>query len=689
MSQVTLQGPLFGASPAAAAPNGVPGVIADPPPAVTQLASGHLLQGEVVGRNEQGQTLVKTELGTLAVTTKAQLPTGSQVTLQIRTAGAQIQIAVLQVDGHAPHLRGSGPAVAAATAQPAAAAPAASPAPRQVTDQVVRPSAGLPGTIADPPAGLAKLPPGTLLQGAVLGRDAAGHYLVRTEFGTLPLTTDVQLASGNRVSLRVTSVLPQVQVLVTPAEGPQAGTGGAARATGPVGTGPVAAGPVPAGINPTAGSQPGPMALRAAASPHTASTVDVLTLGQTVRALVISTAAPWSPGVQPAGAALLAGTALLPGAATDAVPGLPPLRAGAAIQLHIIQVTPPDLPPPGAKPSGQAGSSPSGAAQAGTGQTSPGAPAPPGGLPQQGPPPPAAGSVRLEGLVTGSTASGQPQVQTAAGLLTLQIGAQLPAGTRLALDLPTQQLAALTPPGVPGATPLALPAAGSDANSLAYSWPALQLALEGLERLDAAEARALLSQQGPTAPLPQPGPRLSSAMLFFINALTGGDPGAWLGELMGGHAQRRLERAGQGDLLARLRGDLGGLARLTDAAGESWRLLPIPLYDGQQLQQMRLFLRQRRDGSKGRGKDAEATRFLLEVSLTRLGDLQLDGLVRRKRFDLILRSRQSLPQPMRQDISAIFTAANEASGSEGSITFQDSPDWQPMPIGAAATGLVV
>jgi hypothetical protein len=692
MSQVTLQGPFVSASPTTAAPHGVPGVIADPPPAVTQLASGHLLQGEVVGRNDQGQTLVRTELGTLAVTTKAQLPTGSQVTLQIRTAGAQIQIAVLQVDGHAPHLRGSGPAVAAAAAPPSGPAatgppPAVSPPAGQPTPQAGRPAAGLPGTIANPPASIANLPTGSLLQGAVLGRDAAGHYLVRTEFGTLPLTTDVQLASGNRVSLQVTSVVPQVQVLVSPAEAaPQGALSGAARLG--AGSGGLGAGAGQAG--------------QGAASPHIATTVDILTVGQAVRAVVAGP--PATPAQAPQPATLPGGTgplaAGLPGATAEAASGPLSLPVGAAVQLRIIQVTPPGTAGFGPAGAGLAGSgvagvgpaglvlsgaAPAGVAPTGGGQAAAGSPPLPAGSPAQAAPPPAAGSIRLEGLVTGNTPPGQPQVQTLAGLLTLQIGSQLPAGTRLALDLPQQQLAALTAQTLPQG----LPEAAGGPLSLAYAWPALQLALDGLETLDAAEARALLSPQGPATPLPQPGARLSSAMLFFINALAGGNPGAWLGDLLGGQAGKRLERAGQSELLNRLRGDLGGMSRLAEAGGDNWRLLPIPLYNNGQVQQMRMFLRRRRDGSKQRGKDGEATRFVLEVSLTRLGDLQLDGLVRPKRFDLILRSRQSLPLAMRQDISAIFESANGATGFEGSITFQDSPDWQPMPISATASGMVV
>ena len=121
-------------------------------------------------------------------------------------------------------------------------------------------------------------------------------------------------------------------------------------------------------------------------------------------------------------------------------------------------------------------------------------------------------------------------------------------------------------------------------------------------------------------------------------------------------------------------------------------LLPIPFFDGQQIQQLRLFLRRDSGGGASGGDGEEATRFVLEVSLTRLGDLQLDGLVRGKRFDLILRTREGLPDAMRGDILQIFQDANEVAGYKGALTFQSSRDWSLIPLETSNSehaGLVV
>ena len=97
-----------------------------------------------------------------------------------------------------------------------------------------------------------------------------------------------------------------------------------------------------------------------------------------------------------------------------------------------------------------------------------------------------------------------------------------------------------------------------------------------------------------------------------------------------------------------------------------------------------MFLRhgpQDRDSGGGED-DADQTRFVVEVEMSRLGDLQLDGLVRGKRLDLILRSRAPLPDFMRRDITQIFHEANEITGNRGKIGFQSSLEWKAMPIEA-------
>ncbi|MHA1152562.1 MAG: hypothetical protein ACTSQ7_07865 [Alphaproteobacteria bacterium] len=291
----------------------------------------------------------------------------------------------------------------------------------------------------------------------------------------------------------------------------------------------------------------------------------------------------------------------------------------------------------------------------------------------------ASGAIQFTGTVTAVTHAGQPILQTPLGTLTLEIRAPLQAGSRITFELPRGALAPFGP-GAAGPAPAAL-------GTLAHSWPALDEALRVLREVAPPGVAAATLRDA----IPQPGSRLASGLLFFLSALSGGDVTRWIGN----QASQALKSAGRDSLLSRLAQDFGQLRGLADNQGGDWRLFFIPLYDGDQLRQLRLFLRhggQDREGG-GSQNDEDQTRFVVEVEMSRLGDLQLDGLVREKRLDLILRSRAPLSDVMRRDITQIFHEANEISGNQGNIGFQASLDWKAMPIespeASADAGVVV
>ncbi|MEE9210616.1 MAG: hypothetical protein V3U23_09200, partial [Kiloniellales bacterium] len=86
---------LGGARAPSAGPSGVLGIVPNPSPEVLQLAIGTTLRGVVVGHDNKGRVLVRTDLGTLAVATKANLPLDSEVTLQIRSSGSQLHVLLM------------------------------------------------------------------------------------------------------------------------------------------------------------------------------------------------------------------------------------------------------------------------------------------------------------------------------------------------------------------------------------------------------------------------------------------------------------------------------------------------------------------------------------------------------------------------------------------------------------------
>jgi hypothetical protein len=99
----------------------------------------------------------------------------------------------------------------------------------------------------------------------------------------------------------------------------------------------------------------------------------------------------------------------------------------------------------------------------------------------------------------------------------------------------------------------------------------------------------------------------------------------------------------------------------------------IPFYSEQELRQLRLYSRPH--GADDEGEDPSGTRFVIDVDLSRLGRLQIDGLVRDggKHMDLIVRTEAPLPGQMPGDIRQIFLNAQDLTGFKGGITFQAAP----------------
>lgn len=548
---------------------------------------------------------------------------------------------------------------------------------------------GSVGTVHNPPPEVTQLANGTTLRGVVQGQDGKGHLLIRTELGVLQVATKATPAPSTEVVLQIRSNGSQLLVLLMHAETPAA-RGGAAPPVYPQISGPGSglAGAAPGAATGTpAGGSAAAAALGQALSPH--ATADVLALGQSVRAIV---QAP--PAARPAAAGPAA---------------LPDLEVGSRVVLRILSVAAPSgsgvatpaagaaaanpgavaaarLSAYGAPPTGSqtGGNQTAGNQTAGSQTTSaqppasatPGAATAPVGIPSVGrlaallphantPAPAAPGTAApLQGVVLSNTHANTPVLQTPVGTLTLEVAAPLPPGSRVAFDIVSR--------GLPQPAAEAPPPAAASPATLAHGWPALQ---EALQVLQDAAAQPLAPGHGPAMDMvPQPGPRLASGLLFFLSALSAGDLGRWLG----GQALQGLRHAGRDSLVQRLTQDFGQLGRMADAAPGDWRLLAMPIVNGQHVEQLRLWLRQHRDEDrrKSQRRGREATRFILEVELSELGDLQLDGLVHVKRFDLMLRSRRSLSSDMRREITRIFEEANAIGGYSGSIGFQASADWR-------------
>jgi hypothetical protein len=268
-------------------------------------------------------------------------------------------------------------------------------------------------------------------------------------------------------------------------------------------------------------------------------------------------------------------------------------------------------------------------------------------------------------------------VRTPLGTLRLPLPTAPPPGTQLTLDLTLPAR-----PGAPAAAglpPLAAPA-------LTRAWPALQTALQAVQRpgVPAGEVpleAALAGQGNPIAQaVPRPGPALGAGLLFLMTALKGGDLTRWLG----GEPLRTLERAGRGDLAGRLKADFGQLSRLAQDAGGDWRLFALPVAGDGDVRPVRFFLRRHPDDDAHAAPDARPPgRFVVELTLSALGDLQLDGLTRGPRLDAVLRTRTPLPEPLRTAITEIFDRTLDSADGYGELRFEPGEAWHFLEIAGA------
>jgi hypothetical protein len=282
----------------------------------------------------------------------------------------------------------------------------------------------------------------------------------------------------------------------------------------------------------------------------------------------------------------------------------------------------------------------------------------------------------IQGEVIGPHRDGGLLVRTPVGDISLLTRAVLPPGSRISFEtVATRAPESVQRPmaqgqPVPMDGGVIAPETKAAIKAFANEWPAMKEVMTALQSANPAVAQNLISSI-----LPGANTSLASSILLFLTAIRGGDMKGWLGA----DATALLERGGHDDLLNRLTSDAGQMGRASEAPGQGdWRALPFPLFDGSDLQQIWAFVREHRRA--GDMADKKALRFVVELDLTALGGMQLDGLIQDKQFDLIVRNSRALPTAVRQDLSELFESSVEATGFSGSIIFQSDTAWPVSPF---------
>jgi hypothetical protein len=679
---------------AATGPTVVTGVVPDPPRSLLGLVTGTIIKGTVLGKGTDGLTTIATDRGTVSVATNAALPAGSAVTLEVRIAGGdRLQVLILAVEAtnrNAAQTKDAtgGPSGGVSSAATASSGAAGAAAHRTKTEPAPRPTGPPPIEIA-----------GSSVKAVVVQTPPVSSLLPTPDVEIEPFTPPSPPVTVPPDAAQKAQLLAQARLLVDP---PQ-----------PLPTGPIVTpvdldGPNPLPQGTTPGTAPSETPL-----PSGTPTLPIGTPQQAGTGTVLITPVPLpgvgatilQPDVSTRIAALFAAADVaeivpLPkGAAPSPTGAVPPSTLPASnIPAPVVNVPAGSLPlpgtPPGAVPQGNVppGTMPMALASAAgpllaqflAGPTTPPLTAPatpvmlPAGseltlhviavLPTKGGEieiaPEAARlagqSAPLIGKVLGYTRAGFAVIDTPAGALMMQERTRLPVGAQVALVLE---------PITPSAAAV-LPPITSPQQALLYlsnRWPVLD------DLLAVLRGNPIAAPNDPDTPappgIPQTGPKLAAGLAAAITAFRNGEVERLLSPLLAG---RKLP-ADKEEMVKRLKDEFTQLSDLAkDRPAVDWRALFLPIYDERiGLTQINLYYRHNSSGGENeKDKKDQGTRFLVDVNFAALGAFQLDGLIRGKRFDLMIRSRSRLSRKQRHDIIGIFENALEVGGCKGGLEFR-------------------
>ncbi len=172
--------------------------------------------------------------------------------------------------------------------------------------------------------------------------------------------------------------------------------------------------------------------------------------------------------------------------------------------------------------------------------------------------------------------------------------------------------------------------------------------------------------------------QLGNSAMFFLAAMRTGDVQGWLGE----KASETIKSAGKGDLLTRLGQEFSTISRMSsESTNQDWRTLNLPLMWQNDIHKTLIHYRKEHGQDHGDNQSTKSqTRFIMNLSLTQIGKIQIDGLFREqasdlKRLDLILRSEDSFSSAMKTEMRRLYTDALSETQITGELSFQDKPEY--------------
>ncbi len=202
------------------------------------------------------------------------------------------------------------------------------------------------------------------------------------------------------------------------------------------------------------------------------------------------------------------------------------------------------------------------------------------------------------------------------------------------------------------------------------TWDSLDDLLKNLTYLSPPHADSF-ARIIPNPANPSSMPALS---LFFLSLLRSGQMDGWIPN----ETLSFMRQMGKNDILRSVTSDMMITSRLeTIPLPQDWRMTVIPFLWEHQIHKAPVYYKQFSDEDAEDQENAEKRRklrFLFDLNLSRMGDVQVDGFMQSTRLDMILRTKSPLSPPMQREMKKIYAGAMDKSHLTGDLSFQFKPD---------------
>ena len=261
----------------------------------------------------------------------------------------------------------------------------------------------------------------------------------------------------------------------------------------------------------------------------------------------------------------------------------------------------------------------------------------------------------ISAQVAATTPSGQPILYTPLGVMITDEKLSLLAGQKIKLQIIPNKIR------IP--TDITPELRVSDYFNL-REWTNLEKMIEEIRTTQHS-----INMESIISKIPKPDNKMTAKMLFFLQALKGASIKNWLGI----DNSIFLEKTNP-DLFKQLDEDFLILSRnLIEPGTNDWRTTIIPIMNGLGLDHFQ-FHTQDQSFHKENHSDKKGARFIIDLELSHLGRIQIDGLTRKKNknFDLIIRSERDLGNQIKKKINTIYLNFTKIMTFSGQISFQVS-----------------